>query len=54
VPIRIWIEPDGRFGLLRPGLSATVSISHGPGDVEWAVKAARQEALTAGITEPSP
>jgi membrane fusion protein (multidrug efflux system) len=40
VPVRILIEPDERWPRLRPGLSATVAISHGPGDPEWARQAA--------------
>jgi membrane fusion protein (multidrug efflux system) len=40
VPIRILIEPDERWPQLRPGLSATVAIAHGPGDPAWARQAA--------------
>jgi membrane fusion protein (multidrug efflux system) len=41
VPVRIWIEKDERWPELRAGLSVTVSISHGPGDPEWAHQAAQ-------------
>jgi membrane fusion protein (multidrug efflux system) len=40
VPVRILVEKDERWPLLRAGLSVTVSIEHGPGDLEWAKKAA--------------
>jgi membrane fusion protein (multidrug efflux system) len=40
VPVRIHIEPDERWPQLRPGLSATVAIAHGPGDPDWARQAA--------------
>jgi membrane fusion protein (multidrug efflux system) len=40
VPIRIVIEQDERWPRLRPGLSATVAISHGRGDPDWARQAA--------------
>src|SRR5581483_9287957 len=40
VPVRILIEKDDRWPQLRAGLSVTVTISHGPGDPEWASKAA--------------
>mgnify|MGYP003732878661 CR=1 FL=1 len=35
VPVRIWIERDDRWHLLRPGLSVKASIKHGSGDPEW-------------------
>jgi membrane fusion protein (multidrug efflux system) len=41
-PVRILIEPDGRWAQLRAGLSVRVAIEHGPGDPAWAEKAARQ------------
>ena len=44
VPVRIAIEKDDRWPLLRAGLSVHVSISHGKGDAEWAAKAAREMA----------
>lgn len=43
VPVRIWIEKDDRWPLLKPGLSATISISHGPGDPEWARQKAAEQ-----------
>ena len=43
VPIRIAVDRDRRWSELRPGLSATVSISHGPGDPEWAAREAEWE-----------
>jgi membrane fusion protein (multidrug efflux system) len=44
VPVRIAIEKDDRWPLLRSGLSVHVSISHGKGDPEWAAKAAKDMA----------
>jgi membrane fusion protein (multidrug efflux system) len=41
VPVRIWIERDDRWPLLRAGLSARVAIAHGQGDPAWATKASR-------------
>jgi membrane fusion protein (multidrug efflux system) len=41
VPVRIWIEKDHRWPLLRAGLSAQVVIAHGDGDPTWAEQAAR-------------
>jgi membrane fusion protein (multidrug efflux system) len=43
VPIRIAVERDRRWSKLRPGLSATVAISHGPGDPKWAEREAERE-----------
>ncbi len=40
VPVRIWIEKDDRWPLLRAGLSAHVVIAHGDGDAAWAEQAA--------------
>jgi membrane fusion protein (multidrug efflux system) len=46
VPIRIAIERGKHWNELRPGLSATVAISHGLGDPAWAAREAdRQRAL---------
>jgi membrane fusion protein (multidrug efflux system) len=50
VPVRIQVEKDERWSHLRPGLSVTVAITHGPGDPEWAKQAADQmRALEATI-----
>jgi membrane fusion protein (multidrug efflux system) len=51
VPTRIAIERDERWPLLRPGLSVTVAIEHGPGDPAWAAEALRREAAIEGIRE---
>jgi membrane fusion protein (multidrug efflux system) len=42
VPVRIVFEKDDRWDQLRAGLSVRASIAHGPGDSEWAAKAARE------------
>jgi membrane fusion protein (multidrug efflux system) len=52
VPTRIAIEKDDRFSQLRPGLSVTVTIDHGPGDPDWARNALLEEARIAGIASP--
>jgi membrane fusion protein (multidrug efflux system) len=44
VPVRIAIEKDDRWPLLRAGLSVRAVISHGPGDPQWAEQAAREMA----------
>ena len=44
VPVRIWIEKDQRWPLLRAGLSAQVVISHGDGDAAWAEHAVKDMA----------
>jgi len=44
VPVRIAIEKDDRWPLLRAGLSVRAVISHGPGDPEWAEQASREMA----------
>ena len=44
VPVRIWIEKDDRWPLLRAGMSAQVVIAHGEGDTGWAEQAARDMA----------
>ncbi|MEA2630677.1 MAG: rane fusion protein multidrug efflux system [Chloroflexota bacterium] len=57
VPVRIWIERDDRWPLLRAGLSARVAIAHGKGDRTWAAKAARALAeyeTRYNLPEPSP
>ncbi len=42
VPVRILFAEDDRWDQLRAGLSVRASIAHGPGDSEWAAKAARE------------
>ena len=42
VPVRIQIEKDERWPLLRAGLSVRVSIDHGAGDPQWAEQTARE------------
>jgi membrane fusion protein (multidrug efflux system) len=42
VPVRIAIEKDERWPLLRAGLSVTVAIAHGKGDPQWAEQEARE------------
>jgi membrane fusion protein (multidrug efflux system) len=42
IPVRIAIERDDRWPLLRAGLSVTVSITHGEGDAQWAATAAKE------------
>jgi membrane fusion protein (multidrug efflux system) len=44
VPVRIAIEKDDRWPLLRAGLSVRAAISHGEGDPQWAKQAAREMA----------
>jgi membrane fusion protein (multidrug efflux system) len=44
VAVRIWIERDDRWPLLRAGLSARVAIAHGDGDQAWADQAAKEMA----------
>ena len=44
VPVRIAIEKDDRWPLLRAGLSARAVIDHGPGDPHWAEQARREMA----------
>jgi membrane fusion protein (multidrug efflux system) len=42
VPVRIAIEKDDRWPLLRAGLSVTAAIAHGQGDPQWAERATRE------------
>jgi len=42
VPVRIAIEKDERWPLLRAGLSVQAIIAHGDGDPQWAAQAARE------------
>src|SRR5262249_16681720 len=44
VPVRIAIEKDDRWALLRAGLSVRAVIAHGAGDPQWAEQAAREMA----------
>jgi membrane fusion protein (multidrug efflux system) len=44
VPVRIWIEKDDRWPLLRAGLSVQALIAHGDGDAAWAQQTAREMA----------
>ena len=55
VPVRIAIEKDERWPLLRSGLSVRAVISHGPGDPDWAEQAARQmKDLETRYNQPQP
>lgn len=54
VPVRIGIAKDDRWDQLKPGLSATVAIEHGPGDPDWAQRAAEEEIQIETIPGPSP
>ena len=42
VPVRIAIDKDERWPLLRAGLSVRAAIAHGPGDPQWAEQAAQE------------
>jgi membrane fusion protein (multidrug efflux system) len=42
VPVRIWIEKDDRWPLLRAGLSVQANIAHGEGDPQWAKQTFRE------------
>ncbi len=42
VPVRIAIEKDERWPLLRAGLSVQAIIAHGPGDPQWAEATTRE------------
>jgi membrane fusion protein (multidrug efflux system) len=55
VPVRIAIEKDDRWTLLRAGLSVRAAIAHGPGDPQWAEQAAREmKDLEARYNQPQP
>jgi membrane fusion protein (multidrug efflux system) len=43
VPVRIRVEKDERWPLLRAGLSVRATIAHGPGDPQWAEQAAQEQ-----------
>jgi len=53
VPTRIAIDRDERWPLLKPGLSVTAIIDHGPGDAAWAAQELRREREIEGIREPA-
>jgi membrane fusion protein (multidrug efflux system) len=53
VPVRILVEKDERWPHLRAGLSVTVAIEHGPGDPEWAKKAADAMRALEATVKPS-
>ena len=44
VPVRIWIEKDDRWPLLRSGLSVQAVIAQGDGDAAWAEQASKDMA----------
>jgi membrane fusion protein, multidrug efflux system len=55
VPVRIQIEQDERWPLLRAGLSVRAIIAHGPGDPQWAEQAAREmRDLETRYNQPQP
>jgi membrane fusion protein (multidrug efflux system) len=54
VPTRIAIDRDERWPLLKPGLSVTVAIEHGPGDATWAAEELRHQAVIEGVGEKQP
>jgi membrane fusion protein (multidrug efflux system) len=55
VPVRIQVEKDERWALLRAGLSVRAVISHGAGDPSWAEEAAREmRDLEARYNQPRP
>src|SRR5580698_9638029 len=53
VPVRIRVEKDERWPQLRAGLSLTVAIEHGPGDMEWAKQAADEMRALEATVKPS-
>jgi len=55
VPVRIAIEQDDRWPLLRAGLSVRAAIAHGEGDPRWAEQAAREmRDLETQYNQPQP
>jgi multidrug resistance efflux pump len=55
VPVRIQVEKDERWPLLRAGLSVRAVIAHGPGDPQWAEQAARElRDLETRYNQPQP
>ena len=55
VPVRIAVDRGPRWRQLRPGLSATVAITHGTGDPAWAAAEAEHERArgTVGVSPTS-
>jgi membrane fusion protein, multidrug efflux system len=53
VPVRIQVEKDERWMQLRAGLSVTVAIAHGPGDPEWARRAADEMRALEATAKPN-
>jgi membrane fusion protein, multidrug efflux system len=53
VPVRIAVEKDERWPQLRAGLSVTVAIEHGSGDLEWAKQAADEMRALEATIKPS-
>jgi membrane fusion protein (multidrug efflux system) len=49
VTVRLLLEPDERLPLLKPGLSAHVTIEHGPGDPVWAAQAWERMGAQSGV-----
>jgi membrane fusion protein (multidrug efflux system) len=55
VPVRIAIDKDDRWPLLRAGLSVRTVIAHGAGDPEWAEQTAREmRDLETRYNQPQP
>jgi membrane fusion protein (multidrug efflux system) len=55
VPVRIAIEKDERWPLLRAGLSVRAAIAHGKGDPQWAEQAIRDmKDLETRYNQPQP
>ena len=54
VTTRLALEPDERRPRLKPGLSAHVTIDHGPGDPDWAAAAWERMAKMSGVREVRP
>ena len=55
MPVRIAIDKDDRWPLLRAGLSVRAVIAHGEGDPQWADKAARaMKDLEMRYNQPQP
>jgi membrane fusion protein (multidrug efflux system) len=54
VTTRLLLEPDDRLPQLKPGLSAHVTIEHGPGDREWAARAWDRMAAQSGVRTEKP